>query len=288
MGHQLFDRALAALTIAYASACRCGALVTRLAETPGTKPPNQPLAPMKTTALQHSIAASYLRRACAVGLLAAAGCLTAPRASAQYVMEFAQTYNAPASNFISNTFLNQEAMINATRPGAAQGAKPQPPLAAPQVERNAAELASAAPAAQRARLEKVYAQLMPGYHQLERKLGWPADDVAGAMAAVVAGNYMAMTGTELSDASVSAAGNQLRASAAVQNLLTQLSPTDRRRLYEQCAMLGTFMALANKTSQQQPANVVANLRQSARENLRVFLGDAADTVRFTPQGLQLR
>ncbi len=220
--------------------------------------------------------------------LGAAACLATSAAHAQYVMEFAQTYNAPASNFISNTFLNQQALIEATRPTASQNARPQPPLGAPQVQRNAAELAQAAPAAQRAKLEKVYVQLMPGYHQLERKLGWPTDDVAGAMAALLAGNYMAMTGQELSDESVSAAGHQLRASASVQSLLGQLSPADRRRLYEQCAMLGTFMALANKTTQQQPAQVVANLRQSARENLRVVIGDAVDSLRFTDTGIQLR
>lgn len=209
-------------------------------------------------------------------------------ASAQYIMEFAQTYAAPTSNFISNTFLNQEALINATRPDAPRSAARLAALGAPQVERSATELAQAAPAAQRARLEKIYVQLMPGYQQLERKLGWPAEDVAGAMAALLAGNYMAMTGTELSDEAVSAAGNQLRASASVQRMLGQLSAADRRRLYEQCAMLGTFMALANKTSQQQPANVVANLRQSARENLRVVLGNAADNLRFSPQGIQLQ
>ncbi|MCF8207653.1 MAG: hypothetical protein K9J82_21400 [Methylotenera sp.] len=209
-------------------------------------------------------------------------------ASAQYIMEFGQTYAAPTSNFISNTFLNQEALINATRPDAPRVPARAAALGAPQVERSATELAQAAPAAQRARLEKIYVQLMPGYQQLERKLGWPAEDLAGAMAALLAGNYMAMTGTELSDEAVSAAGNQLRASASVQRMLGQLSAADRRRLYEQCAMLGTFMALANKTSQQQPANVVANLRQSARENLRVVLGNAADNLRFSPQGIQLQ
>lgn len=241
------------------------------------------------TALKHVRRSPALRVAWRTGTLALLAGLVSPVASAQYVMEFAQTYNAPASNFISNTFLNQQALINATRPGAPQaGGQKAFPLASPQVERNAAELAQAAPPAQRARLEKVYVQLMPGYHQLEQKLGWPANDVAGAMAALLAGNYMAMTGSELSDESVTAAGNQLRASPAVQGLLDQLSPADRRRLYEQCAMLGTFMALANKTSQQQPANVVANLRQSARENLRVVLGDAADSLRFTARGIQLR
>lgn len=234
------------------------------------------------------------------GLLALAMACGVPAAQAQYTMEFAQTYNAPASNFISNTFLNQQALINATRPqaGARAQASPkgpagpqqqqQPALASPQVARSAAELAQAAPAPQRARLEKVYGDLMPGYHQLERKLGWPADDLAGAMAALLAGNYMAMTGTVLSDASVSAAGHQLRASASVQALVARLSPVERRRLYEQCAMLGTFMALANTTRQQQSAEVVSGLRASARANLHAVLGDAAEGLRFTDRGIQLR
>ena len=204
-------------------------------------------------------------------------------------MEFAQTYAAPTSNFISNTFLNQEALINATRPDAPRAAARAPlPMAPPQVERSAAELAQAAPPAQRAKLEKVYAQLMPGYQQLERQLGWPAEDVAGAVAALLAGNYMAMTGTEPNDEAVAAAGHQLRASAQLQGLLARLDATERRRLYEQCAMLGTFMALAHRSSQQQPANVVANLRHAARENLRAVLGPAADGLRFSTQGVQVR
>lgn len=225
----------------------------------------------------------------AVPLIAAAAGLASTAARADYpIIQFAQTYAAPTSNFISNTFLNQEAMINATKTGAPQSTRPPASLGAPQVARSATELAQAAPAAQRAQLEKVYTQLMPLYQQIERQLGWPQDDLPGAMAAVMAGNYMVMTGTELSDATVAAAGNQLRASAALQERVGQLSAADRRRLYEQCAMLGTFMAVAIKTLPQQPANVAANLRQSARANLHVLLGNAADTVRFTPQGMQLR
>lgn len=37
-----------------------------------------------------------------------------------------------------------------------------------------------------------------------------------------------------------------------------------------------------------PLIAAANLRQSARVNPHVLLGNAADTVRFTPQALQLR
>ena len=229
------------------------------------------------------------RRLVGAACLLGAAALMPPAASAQYTMEFAQTYAAPTSNFISNTFLNQAALINATRPDAPRAAAPAAlPMAPPRVERSAAELAQAAPAAQRAKLEKVYAQLMPGYQQLERQLGWPADDVAGAVVALLAGNYMAMTGTEPSDQAVSAAGHQLRASAQLQALLAQLNATDRRRLYEQCAMLGTFMALAHRSSQQQPPQVVANLRHAASENLRAVLGPAAEGLSFSALGLQFR
>ncbi|WP_394509595.1 hypothetical protein [Roseateles sp. DXS20W] len=37
-----------------------------------------------------------------------------------------------------------------------------------------------------------------------------------------------------------------------------------------------------------PLIAATNLRQSARANLHVLLGNAVDTVRFTPQGLRLR
>ena len=219
-----------------------------------------------------------------LGLIAAA-CLFGPPARAQQIMEFAQTYHAPMSNFISNSFLNQELLINATRENAARTAHKPLPLAAPQVERNAAELAQAVPAAQRAKLETIYIQLMPLYHQLEQKLGWASDDLPGAIAALIAGNYMAMTGTEPSDASVIAAAQQLRSSGTVQDQLARLDPADRRRLYEQCAMLGSFMAAANQTSAQQSKQVLANLRHAARENLRVVLGKAAERLRFTEQGM---
>lgn len=224
--------------------------------------------------------------------LAAAALGWSQGASAQYVMEFAQTYNAPMSNFITGTFANQQTLINAITPGKshapARKAAPSFVLAPAQVKRSAAELAGALPAQHRAKMEKVYSDVMPGYHQIERKLGWPADDLAGAITALLAGNYMAMTGTEPSDAAVIAAARQLRASPSIQDMAAKLSPSDRRRLYEQCAMLGTFMTLANRTISQQPANVVANFRRSARLNLRAVLGTSGDKLRFSEGGLILR
>lgn len=216
--------------------------------------------------------------------------LFSPSVSAQYAMEFGQTYNAPMSNFISNTFLNQQTLISAITPNKAQVRKSAPsfPLASPQVERSAAELAEALPAQHRARMGKVYADTMPGYHLIEHKLGWPNDDLAGAITALIAGNYMAMTGSEVSDAAVKTARAQLRNSASVQDMLNRLSPTDRRKLYEQCAMLGTFMTLANRTASQQPTKIIANFRESARLNLRAVLGASGDRLVINENGMQFR
>jgi hypothetical protein len=71
--------------------------------------------------------------------LLAATCLLPLQSRAQYMMEFAQTYNAPMSNFISTTFLNQQTIINSIQSDHHQKAAPALPLAPPQLERNAVE-----------------------------------------------------------------------------------------------------------------------------------------------------
>ena len=227
-----------------------------------------------------------------IAKLLAVACLLPLQAQSQvgFDASYSANYAAlqmPMSNFLSNSFLNQQAMINATRPDAHRKTPPPLPLAPPQADRNAAELAMAAPVAQREKLKDVYVRLMPSYQQIERKLGWPRDDVAGAVAALIAGNYMVMTDTTLSDPVVAAAGDQLRNSASMQETLGKLSANDRRRLYEQSAMLGTFMAAAHMSRQQQSKEVLLNLRDSAHKTLELLLGDRVDKLQFTPQGIRL-
>jgi len=239
---------------------------------------------MATTATTttHGIAATLLAAACLLPLQA----WSQVGFDASYSADFA-ALQMPMSNFINNSFLNQQAMIDATRPDARRTAPPSVPLAPPRTDKNAAELALAAPQAQREKLRAIYVRLMPSYQQIERKLGWPKDDVAGAVAALIAGNYMVMTNTTLSDPLVAAAGDQLRNSASMQALLGKLGADDRRRLYEQSAMLGTFMALAHMSRQQQSPETLANLRDSARKTLALLVGDRVDRLQFTPAGIRL-
>jgi hypothetical protein len=224
--------------------------------------------------------------------LAALTLLLSGAAHAQWLgADYAQ-YGAPMSSFMSNTFLNQQGMIRATV-GRQAVAQPAPQAAAVrataplQLERNAHELALFAPPAQRPQLEKVFMQTMPVYRKIESQLGWAAGDLSGALAAFIAGNHMAMTGTEVPDDQVKAFAQQLRGSAATQRMLAGLDANARQTLYEQSAMLGTFMALAHRATvqQPQPTSAMAQMRGSARNNLRRALGSDPDAWRWGPGGL---
>jgi hypothetical protein len=127
------------------------------------------------------------------------------------------------------------------------------------------------------------------YRQLETKLGMQPDDVACALAAFVAGNYMVYRNVEVPDATFQRIAEQIRASLASNEGFTQATPDQRRSLYEQSAMVGTFMAVARLEFQKQPnPNAERNFRDSAAANLEAALKVPADKVRITEQGLALQ
>ncbi len=220
-------------------------------------------------------------------------------ASAQgYVMEFGQTYNAPMSNFISNSALNNLSMINATVPDAKSKKTPQAAQhldapranAAAQLQRNATELAQRFPSAQRDPMAQAYLQSFDVYRKLEAKFGWSPNDVAGALAAFVVGNYMVLNGSDVPDAEFAAVADQLRRDPKINTTFSGQPSQTLRTMYEQSAMVGTFMALAQmsqKTTPQPPAQQ-ANLRDSARANLKQVLGTDPERLQISAQGMRLR
>lgn len=159
----------------------------------------------------------------------------------------------------------------------------------PQAGANARQLAQAMPAAQREQMARVYLQSFDTWRQLERKLGLPANDVAGAVAAFVAGNYMAYRNVEVPDATYHRLVAQMRSALADSRGFARASPSDKRMLYEQMAMVGTFMAVARMSFQQQPNPAAEqNFRESAAANLEAALKVPADQVRITESGLTLQ
>ncbi|WP_137936549.1 DUF6683 family protein [Chitinivorax sp. B] len=157
-----------------------------------------------------------------------------------------------------------------------------------QAEANARELAMALPVSQREQMKQVYLQAFDSYRQLERKLGLPANDVAGATAAFIAGNYMAFRNVEVPDASFHQMVTQLRGALTQSQGYINLSATNKRQLYEQSAMVGTFMAVARLSLQQKPnPTLEQNFRETARTNLEAALKVPAEHVRIDEKGLHL-
>lgn len=222
-------------------------------------------------------------RRAALALLAAA----ALPAQAQWLGADYATYGAPLNSFMHNSVVNNLSMINA----ATRKPKEETPLRADApaaVQRNAAGLAQNFPPEHRAAMTKAFADSMGVWTQLETKLGLPRNDVGGALAAFLVGNYMVMTGKEVSDDEFAAVVAQLRRQPSLRSTLGGQSPAALRNLYEQSAMTGTFMALAYKSQQTnpQPPAQQANLRNAARDNLRT-VGLDPDRLQIDARGISL-
>lgn len=157
-----------------------------------------------------------------------------------------------------------------------------------QAEANARELAMALPSAQREQMGRAYLQAFDVYRQLERKLGLPVNDVAGSIAAFIAGNYMAFHNVEVPDPNFHRLVAQVRGALVQSQGYINLSAANKRQLYEQTAMVGTFMAVARLSFQQKPNPAVEqNFRETARANLEAALKVPAEQVRIDEKGLHL-
>lgn len=156
----------------------------------------------------------------------------------------------------------------------------------PQVQASARELAQAMPAAYRTRMVEIYQQCFATWRELERKLGLPPDDVAGAIAAFIAGNYMAYRDVEVPDAAYLRLVEQLRTALRANPGLARASGAQRRKLYEQMAMVGTFMAVAQLNLKKQPDPQAArHFRDAAAANLETALQMPAAEIRISHEGL---
>lgn len=166
------------------------------------------------------------------------------------------------------------------------------PLKAPAhsaVGTNARALAAHFPIAQRPQMEQTFRRCMDVYAQLEKKLGLPERDMAGSLAAFLVGNYMVLNDVDVSDNAFRTVARQLRDQASMQASLRRVDAAQLRNLYEQTAMMGTFMALAHKSEQQspQPPEAAARIRATARANLEAVLRMAPARLSISDTGLSV-
>lgn len=136
-------------------------------------------------------------------------------------------------------------------------------------------------------MQATYVQAFGTFKQFERKLGLTDNEVANGISAYIAGNYMILHGVDLPDPVFLKLVSQVRRGLQQNAGLQKVPAAQRRKLYEQTAMVGMFMAIAQlsrKTTAEDPA-AIRNLQDSARANLALALGKSAETLRIDGQGM---
>jgi hypothetical protein len=158
-----------------------------------------------------------------------------------------------------------------------------------QIAVNAADLATHFPPDARAKMKTTYVQSFDAFKQFERKLHLTDNDVANGVSAYIAGNYMVLHGTEIADSDFLKVVSQVRQALLQNRGFLQVPAAQKRRLYEQTAMVGMFMAIAQisrRTASEDPG-AVRNLQNSSRANLELILGKRASNLRIDSEGMHL-
>jgi len=158
-----------------------------------------------------------------------------------------------------------------------------------QVQRNAGVLAARLPGAYQARMKDIYAQSFDVFTQVEEKLKLQRNDVANGLAAFIVGNYMVANDIEVPDEDFARVVPQVRRGLQSSTRFRSLSSEQRRQLYEQTAMVGTFMVIARMAFRNNPdPKAEANFRETARANLARVLDRPADQLRVDGDGMHFR
>ncbi|MCK9686555.1 DUF6683 family protein [Scleromatobacter humisilvae] len=151
-------------------------------------------------------------------------------------------------------------------------------------------LAAAAAPDKRADLEARLTRVLAAWQQISTALQLPPDDVAGPVAACIAGSYMVVHDVDLPDADFVALVGQMRAVLQDNPRFTQASPAQRREMYEELAIIGTLLATGREAVRRGQAGPQAGeaLRRNARTNLDRLLGQDADRAAIGEHGLAFR
>lgn len=152
-----------------------------------------------------------------------------------------------------------------------------------------AKLAAHLPAQQQPSATRTYQQVLDGYRQIETRLRVPRNDLAGAVAAFIAGSWMAYRDRDLPDEHFAPLVRQMRQIIGSNADFRAAGQREKQEMYEQMAILGTSMALTREGLKRQPdARTQARMRDAAKGYLEQFLKTDADRVDISAQGLSLR
>jgi hypothetical protein len=222
-------------------------------------------------------------------LLCMALAATAPAVFAQFAPSYG-TYGAPMSNFgITSHALSQAALGRAARAGGAVDDRPMntfPADAKPVMPR---KLAASYPEARRAEAEKTFLRTLEGYHEIESKFGLRRNGIGGAVAAFIAGNHSAYRDEPFPDKFFQPLAMQMHQRIHDSDALKASTEAQRQEMYEQLAIIGTYMALTREgLAKNGDPKLKADMKRAARQYLEAFLQIDPDRMQIGPKGLVVK
>lgn len=150
-------------------------------------------------------------------------------------------------------------------------------------------LVYAYPQASRSSIRATFEQLLDGYAKIEQQFNVPRNDVAGAVAAFIAGSYMAYHDVDFPDEHFKPLVMQIHRTISVDPQFAKASNAEKQELYEQMAIVGMFLATTQMALKVKPnPQVAAAMKQAAKGYLEQFLKTDADRVEISGHGLVLR
>ena len=231
---------------------------------------------------------------CFVVLVTLLGACSFARAQAGFAPEWA-FHGAPEATQLHSSYVLQQLANGTYLKGTGKStAKPVPsakPSASLTFDTEAkpiapARLARAYPPDVRAQAKQVFGQTLDGYRKMESFYRLRRNDLAGALAVFVAGSYAAYRNEAVPDELFKPLIVQMQGVLQATGSLDKIGVAEKQELYENLAILGTYMALTREGLQQTPNDkIAANLKLAARGYLEQALKLDPDRMKLTEQGL---
>lgn len=142
------------------------------------------------------------------------------------------------------------------------------------------------PKSQQKEIRASLKQLYDAFPQVARSVGIPTNDLSSAVAAVIAGAYMAYNNVSLNDDYVKPMANQFKDYLENSGYFNGMSNREKKSMYDQMVMVGMTLAVGQSLNQSNPnSQTTAQLREAGKQILETILKVDADKVRITAQGI---
>jgi hypothetical protein len=126
------------------------------------------------------------------------------------------------------------------------------------------------------------------YRAIESHFGLKRNDLSGAIAAFIAGNYTALRDEPFPDKNFQPLVRQIRSAIDGLAPLRNASDHAKQELYEHLAIVGAYMALTREALVKNPnPKLTHDMQAAARNYLLEFLHIDPARLKITPQGMIL-